>query len=274
MGLKRDLEGKLTYDSYLKTTELLSLQVEESDPKHHDEMLFIIIHQVYELWFKLIIHECHRAIEHLNADRPMMLLKSLKRIDAIMDTLIGQVDVLETMSPSEFAGFRERLNPASGFQSHQFRVVEFMLGIKNPSYIEFHKHRPEIVELLNRTMAAPSLYDHVLHYLKRNGWAIPDRVLTRDVSESYDSTEAVIDVIAQIYADPETHSDLYLLCESLVDIDEKLMLWRGRHVKMVERMIGNKMGTGGSSGAAYLRTTMVKRAFPELWDVRDRIGRY
>lgn len=274
MPLDSDLKHKLTYNSYLKIHELISLQQEESDPKQHDEMLFIIIHQAYELWFKQILHELDFVEKDIAAGDIFSVLKTLKRIHVIQGVLIHQVDILETMSPTDFAKFREVLNPASGFQSHQFRLFEYRCGLKNDMYLKFHEHEEATHAELKATLAKPSLYDLVLKLLAEKGYGIPKDVLERDVTQPYQSNEAIVDIVQTIYENPKEHGEFYSLFENMIELDEKVQLWRSRHVKMVERMIGMKMGTGGSSGAEYLRSTLPKQFFPELWDVRNRIGVY
>ena len=272
--LDSDLENKLTYDKYLKVDELLTLQKEMSNPVHHDEMLFIIIHQTYELWFKQILHELKGIVTNLRKSDLFPVLKSLDRISTIQKILIQQVDIIETLSPVEFAGFRDHLNPASGFQSHQFRLVEYFCGLKNDEYLKYHKHVPHVYSTLEKQLETPSLYDEVLSFLSREGFEIPKTVLERDVKKQYESNPDVLEVIKKVYFNTETHKDLYYLFEKLIEIDENFQLWRFRHVKMVERTIGLKMGTGGSAGAKYLKTTLPKCFFPELWDVRSEIGTY
>lgn len=274
MALDSDLKNKLTYNSYLKIPELISLQEEKSEEKHHDEMLFIIIHQAYELWFKQILHEMDAIVKHMQSDHLFFVLKSLNRIQRILDVLIQQVDILETMTPTEFAGFRSHLNPASGFQSHQFRLFEYRLGLKNDAYLKFHEHTPEIEELLRQALYEKSIYDHVLNFLKRKSFDIPQELLDRDLSKQHQANASILELVKEVYTDIEANSDLYYLFENLLEVDEKVQLWRNRHVKMVQRMIGNKMGTGGSAGAKYLQSTVSKSFFPELWDVRDLLGKY
>jgi len=272
--LDSDLEHKLTYDKYLKVDELLSLQEEQSQPAHHDEMLFIIIHQSYELWFKQILHEVRGIVRNIRKNEIFPVLKSLDRIITIERIMIQQVDVIETLSPVEFAGFRDSLNPASGFQSHQFRLFEYFCGLKNEDYLKFHKHVPHIVEKLEKQLAEPSLYDEVLHFLSRTGFPVPKEILERDVRTQYESHPEVLEIVKSVYMDIDTHKDIYYLFEKLIELDENVQLWRYRHVKMVQRTIGMKMGTGGSAGAQYLKTTLPKNFFPELWDVRTEIGTY
>jgi tryptophan 2,3-dioxygenase len=249
----------LTYGSYLKVPELLSLQEGRSAPEHHDEPLFIIIHQVYELWFKLILHELDSAVASLDADRVGEATRLLRRVVEVQRVLVAQVKVLETMRPQDFLGFRYLLNPASGFQSIQFREVEFALGLKDPGILDQLRSEAEEKARLTRRLAAPSLADAFDSLLRRRGHAS-------------DREDWRLDALVAVYEQPEPHAELLALAEVLVDIDESLSIWRAHHVQMVERMIGARRGTGGSEGVAYLRSTLPKRAFPDLWRVRTRIG--
>jgi tryptophan 2,3-dioxygenase len=250
---------RLTYGSYLGINELLALQRPLSEPAHHDELLFIVIHQVYELWFKQLLHELGAVIAALDADNLLHVAKFFRRIHTIQRLLEQQVDVLETMTPQEFNAFRDNLNPASGFQSVQFREMEFLCGIRNRDTLEhivLEEHqRARLLALLDE----PSLYDHVKALLARRGFAVA-------------TPEELIESYRLIYTDSERHYDLYLLLEDLIEFDERLLLWRGRHVRMVERMIGQRRGTGGSPGVSYLEATLRAKLFPELWDVRTRLG--
>lgn len=262
----------ITYGSYLKVRELLSLQQPLTKPEQHDETLFIVIHQVYELWFKQILHELDAAEAAIKNDQPMLFIRIAKRIGTIQSVLTHQVDVLETMTPVDFNRFREKLNPASGFQSMQFRVLEFRLGMKEAAYMKFHKNDAPATKALDAALAAPTIYDHFLAMLKRRGFAIPGEVLNRDVSQPYQSNDGVREAILKIYRESERHYDLYSTLEALIDLDEGILLWRYRHVAMVERMIGNRKGTGGSSGVKYLSHTLAKRFFPEIWEARNGLG--
>lgn len=262
----------VTYGSYLKVNELLGLQHPLTKPEQHDETLFIVIHQVYELWFKQILHELDAAEEALKNDQPMLFIRIAKRIGTIQSVLTHQVDVLETMTPVDFNRFREKLNPASGFQSMQFRVLEFRLGAKEAAYMKFHQHDAKATKELEAAILHPTVYDHFLAMLKRRGFAIPDAALKRDVRQPYQSIDGVRDAILKIYRESDRHYDLYSTLEALIDLDEGLLLWRYRHVAMVERMIGNRKGTGGSSGVKYLTHTLAKRFFPEIWEARNGLG--
>jgi tryptophan 2,3-dioxygenase len=271
MDLKVPNKEQLTYNSYLKIHDLLSLQKLQSDPPQHDEMLFIIIHQTYELWFKQIMHEFKKAVDYLDTDQTVLMLKALNRIYKIQDVLVEQIDILETMTPNEFNYFRDKLNPASGFQSHQFRLLEYKLGLRNPAYLKYYKEDEEARKLLEDELQRPSIYDHFLKYFKRKGLDVPESLLTRDVSQAYEASKELAIEFAKVYQNPVDQNELYEVLEVLMNIDEKLLLWRYRHVQMVRRVIGITMGTGGSMGVEYLKTTLDKRAFPEIWDCRQYI---
>ncbi len=261
-----DVTQALTYGRYLRIEELLALQRPRSD--EHDEMLFIVIHQVYELWFKELLHETDRVMALLAADEPHRAQHTLKRILTIMKVLVAQLDILETMTPLEFLTFRQRLEAASGFQSDQFRQLEFAVGLKSPAAIARFPEGSRARAALERRLAQPTLWDAFLQYLSREGWAVPDAHLHRDVAQAVEPSAEIQQMLIEIYrGDPKTLE----LCERLVDLDEGLQEWRYRHVKMVERTIGAKMGTGGSAGAAYLRTTLARPVFPDLWEIRAQL---
>lgn len=261
--------GGLSYGSYLKVNPLLALQQPVAKPEQHDEMLFIVIHQVYELWFKLALHEAVAAVTHIKADKPQICNKVLRRIVAVMNVLVGQIDVIETMTPVEFNTFRSLLNPASGFQSAQFRILESTLGCKNRGFLKFYEDADPLKKGLEEALNAPTLWDETLAFLSRQGLRMPEEVLGRDVTRNHEANPGVTSQLLKVYQEPERHFAAYQMLESLMDLDEKVGLWRYRHVLMVERMIGNVMGTGGSSGVKYLSSTLSKRFFPELWQVRD-----
>ena len=271
-GLIQPRRGMTTYGSYLKVDSLLALQQPLTEPSQHDELLFIIIHQVYELWFKQILHEVGLLAQSLQSDQLMVGLRAVKRIQTIQSVLTHQVDVLETMTPVDFNAFRDRLNPASGFQSLQFRLLEYVLGARDPGYLAFHRHDPEATSRLQAVMALPSLADEFVALLARRGFAIATAHLHRDWSMPYASHPDVLQAVLSIYRHASQHYDLYLILEALMDLDEGLVLWRQRHVTMVERMIGHRRGTGGSSGARYLSSTLGKRFFPEIWEARNWLG--
>jgi tryptophan 2,3-dioxygenase len=250
---------KLTYGSYLKIEELLALQRPQSVPEHHDELLFIIIHQVYELWFRQLLHEIEAAMRHLAADEVLKAQKNFRRVHAVQLILEQQVDVLETMTPQEFNAFRDLLNPASGFQSAQFREIEFLCGAVKTDYLSFLEPTEPERARLERRLAEPTLYDALKGLLARRGFAA-------------DSHDELLVTYRTIYEESDRYYDLYLLLEDFIEFDERFLLWRGRHVRMVERMIGMKPGTGGSLGVRYLETTLSKKFFPELWEVRTLLG--
>ena len=250
---------RLSYGSYLNVEGLLALQKPLSQPQHHDEMLFIIIHQVYELWFKQLLHEVDEVVRALDRDNVHRVAKHFRRIHAIQRILEQQVDVLETMTPQEFNQFRDHLNPASGFQSIQFRELEFACGIRRPDVLKYLELDDATRARLQRRLRAPSIYEHVKALLRRRGFDV-------------DSHDALVETFRQIYTDEGRFYDLHLLLEDLIEFDERLLLWRGRHVRMVERMIGRKKGTGGSAGVDYLARTLDDRMFPELWEVRTLLG--
>jgi tryptophan 2,3-dioxygenase len=243
----------VTYASYLKVDELLSLQQPRSEGPEHDEMLFIVIHQVYELWFKELLHEFDRVRRLLEDDEPHRAQHTLKRILTILKVMVAQLDILETMTPLEFISFRQRLEAASGFQSDQFRQIEFLLGVKSEPAIQRFPEGSRARVALERRYHEPTLWDAFLHYLSREG---------------YDVASDVQPILVDVYRKDTKNAEL---CERLVDLDEGLQEWRYRHAKMVERTIGAKPGTGGSSGAAYLRETVGRPIFPDLWAIRSQL---
>lgn len=258
----------LTYASYLKIDELLSLQHPLSDGPEHDEMLFIVIHQVYELWFKEVLHELDYVVKLLWADDLARAQHTMKRILTILKVLVAQLDILETMTPVEFLTFRERLEEASGFQSHQFRELEFALGAKSQWAISRYPAHEPALERLRQRYEEPTLWDAFLRCLEREGYAVPAELLERDVTQAIEPSPALQETLVEVYRKDPALSEL---CERLVDFDEGLQEWRYRHVKMVERTIGTKPGSGGSAGAEYLRKTLFKPAFPDLWGIRARL---
>jgi tryptophan 2,3-dioxygenase len=258
----------VTYGGYLKLDELLALQSPLSDGPEHDETLFIVVHQVYELWFKELLHE----LDYLNGkligkDIPRSL-HTLKRVLTILKVVVAQIDVLETMTPLEFLTFRSRLESGSGFQSWQFRELEFALGAKNPASVERYPAGTEARRRLEKRMAEPTVWDAFLQFLAGHGYRVPPELLSRDVTRPIELAPALHPVLIEVYRkDPMAAS----ICERMVDLDEGFQEWRYRHVKMVERTIGMKQGTGGSAGAAYLRTTLDKPFFPDLWAIRSEL---
>jgi tryptophan 2,3-dioxygenase len=258
----------VTYGSYLRIDELLSLQQPRSEGPEHDEMLFIVVHQVYELWFKELLHELDRVIRLLQDDEPHRAQHTLKRILTILKVLVAQLDILETMTPLEFLSFRARLDAASGFQSDQFRQIEFVLGVKTASAAARFPPGSRARAALDRRHAEPTLWDGFLRYLAREGYAIPPAHLVRDVSSPVEPSTEIQAILTTVYRTDPKNAEL---CERLVDLDEGFQEWRYRHVKMVERTIGTRMGTGGSTGAAYLRSTVGRNLFPDLWDIRSAL---
>ena len=258
----------VTYGSYLKVDELLSLQQPRSAGPEHDEMLFIVIHQVYELWFKEVLHEFDRVIAVLTADEPHRAQHTLKRILTILKVLVAQLDILETMTPLEFQSFRSRLDAASGFQSDQFRQIEFMLGLKTTQAVARFPEGSRARQALEQRATAPTVWDAFLRYLSREGYPVPAAQLARDLTAPIEADVAVQEILISIYRRDTKNAEL---CERLVDLDEGFQEWRYRHVKMVERTIGGKRGTGGSSGAEYLRSTVGRNLFPDLWEIRGRL---
>ncbi len=256
---------ELTYGRYLRLDELLSLQTPRSQPVEHDELLFIVIHQVYELWFKEVLHELDELVTSLHDDRPALGGHRLKRVLKILKTLVAQLDVLETMTPLEFGSFRSFLATSSGFQSAQFRELEYLLGLKDPAHLERFAGNPRELAELTARYRAPSLWDAFVGWLARQGWPIPPAVLTRDVTRPVEADAGVEQALLAVY---RAGGEAAQLCESLTDLDEGFQEWRYRHVMMVHRTIGTKSGTGGSGGVAYLRTTLFHPAFPDLWAVR------
>lgn len=261
-------DDALTYSSYLAIDELLALQRPRSAGPEHDEMLFIVIHQVYELWFKQVLHEIDHVIVLLDAGDTYRAQHSLKRVLTILKVMVAQLDILETMTPLEFQSFRERLDAASGFQSDQFRQLEFVLGLKSLGAIERFAAGSRAHTALVSRHAQPTLWDAFLRYLSREGHAVPQDQLTRDVTLRIEPSVALQTVLTDLYRRDPKHVDM---CERLVDLDEGLQEWRYRHVKMVQRTIGTRMGTGGSSGAQYLAAKLMQPIFPDLWAIRAQL---
>ncbi len=261
-------EPAVTYSSYLALDELLALQRPRSNGPEHDELLFIVIHQVYELWFKQLLHEIDHVSVLLDADDLHRAQHTLKRILTILKVAVAQLDILETMTPLEFQSFRERLEAASGFQSDQFRQLEFALGQKSPTSIDRFLSGSRAHDALRARFAQPTLWDAVLRYLARAGYAIPAASLARDVTAPIEPSNELQNVLIDLYRHDPKHAEV---CERLVDLDEGLQEWRYRHVKMVERTIGTKRGTGGSSGTQYLHTTLMQPMFPDLWAIRAQL---
>ena len=255
----------VTYGSYLEVDRLLDLQRPRSEGPEHDEILFIVIHQVYELWFKELLHEFDRVMDLMRSDQGAKAQHTLKRILTILKVLVAQVDILETMTPLEFLTFRNRLAAASGFQSDQFRQIEFVLGRKSRPAIDRFGAGTRARTALEKRWQEPTLWDAFLQYLQREGYKVPTAQLSRDVTAKIEPSPDLQQVLIDVYRKDPKNSELL---ERLVDLDEGIQEWRYRHVKMVERTIGVKPGTGGSSGAEYLRTTIGDAAFPDLWAIR------
>ncbi|HYB95535.1 MAG TPA: tryptophan 2,3-dioxygenase family protein [Vicinamibacterales bacterium] len=261
-------DHSITYGSYLAVDELLALQRPRSEGPEHDEMLFIVIHQVYELWFKQVLHEVDHVIELLGARDAHRAQHTLKRILTILKVLVAQLDILETMTPLEFQSFRARLEAASGFQSDQFRQLEFVLGNKSRAAIERFAAGSRARRALEQRFERETLWDAFLKYLSREGYAIPPASLSRDVTARIEPSPELQQTLIDLYRTDPKHVEM---CERLVDLDEGLQEWRYRHVKMVQRTIGAKVGTGGSSGAQYLAATLMTPVFPDLWEIRSRL---
>jgi tryptophan 2,3-dioxygenase len=263
-GIVTDFSGKLAYADYLSLEKLLEQQRPRSEPPHHDELLFIIQHQVAELWIKLILHELSAAIRQLQEDRIPSCLKILTRVKLIQVQLFDQWAVLETLTPSEYMEFRGALGNASGFQSYQYRKLEFLLGNKNREAMQVFQHDEKVYNDLRQALESPSLYDEFIRYLFRRGYKIPHECWERDWPAPYVRNEALVEVFREVYRDPKQRWETYEMCEKLVDVEEFFQLWRFRHLKTVERIIGFRRGTGGSSGAAFLRQALDQTFFPEL----------
>lgn len=270
-GVHTDLADRMTYTGYLQLDKLLDCQQTLSSPPHHDEMLFIIQHQTSELWLKLVIHEMKAATALIREDKLDGSFKILSRVKHIQAQLLHQWDVLATLTPSEYTQFRDVLGSSSGFQSVQYRLVEFLMGNKDKRMIEVHRHDPDAVAALEETISTPSIYDEFIRHLDRRGLSIPDEVLDRDVTTPHEMHPSVLEALKTVYQNHEKYWDTYELAEKLVDIEEQFAHWRFRHMKVVERIIGYKMGTGGSSGVNFLRKMIDHRFFPELWEVRTHL---
>lgn len=267
-----DFREKLSYGSYLQLDTLLSAQQPLSDPAHHDEMLFIIQHQTTELWLKLTLHELRKAREELRADRLGGALKCVARVKKIQEVLTEQWAVLATLTPSEYAQFRGTLGNSSGFQSVQYRAVEFALGNKNARMLKVFESDAEDHAMLTAELNESTLYDELLRLMARRGLPVPAAVLDRDVTQAYEMNEDLIEVILTIYSDPKQYWDLYEACEEFVDLEDNFQFWRFRHMRVVARTIGMKTGTGGSSGVGFLQRALELTFFPELFAVRTRIS--
>jgi len=271
-GIERDFKDQMSYGDYLRLDLLLAAQQPQSDPPQHDELLFIVQHQTSELWLKLMVHELRSARDLLRTDELAPALKRLARVKHVQHVLTDQWSVLATMTPSEYALIRPFLATSSGFQSAQYREVEFLLGNKNADMVRVFSHEPSAQAELERLLHEPSLYDEFLAYLARRGYAVPADVLSRDWSQPYRLHPELVDTFAAVYAAPEQHWGVYETCEELVDLEDNFQEWRFRHLQVVQRTIGHKTGTGGSSGVDFLRRALDLTFFPELYEVRTRIG--
>lgn len=264
-----DFKNNMTYGEYLKLDQILSSQHRLSD--HHDEMLFIVIHQVSELWMKLILHEIRAAIQHIEEDNLDPAFKMLARVSKIQSQIIYAWDVLSTLTPAEYMEFREKLGQASGFQSYQYRMIEFALGYKSDHILKIYEKDPELLKELKEAYQAPSLYDVAIKQLAKAGFDINPELLDRDYSKPYKGDPSVEKAWLAVYQDVEKYWNLYQLAEKLIDIEDWIQQWRFRHMKTVERIIGHKTGTGGSSGVAYLKKVLDHCFFPELWNIRTKL---
>ncbi|WP_136056878.1 tryptophan 2,3-dioxygenase family protein [Microbacterium sp. K24] len=271
-GIVTDLTGKMTYGSYLALDQLLTAQHPVSDPEHHDEMLFIIQHQTTELWLKQLLHELSSARQLLASDDLREALKRVARVKKIQDVMTQQWGILATLTPTEYAQFRGSLGNSSGFQSVQYRAVEFALGNKNEKMLQVFRDHPANLALLTAEWEKPTLYDEFLRYASRRGLPVPASILERDVRQPYRETPELVPAIREIYQNHQENWDLYEACEDLVDLEDNFQFWRFRHLKTVARTIGMKVGTGGSSGVGFLQRALDLTFFPELYTVRTEIG--
>ena len=259
----------MTYARYLALDELLSCQKPQSD--EDDEMLFIIIHQTKELWLKQIIRELYLAKSQIMEDRLVPAYKALARVSRIQAVMTLSWDVLSTMTPSDYTRFRHVLGPSSGFQSDQFRTVEYLLGLKDRAFLQYQEDRPEARAAMEKALNAPSLWDDAIAALSRAGFSLSPNLLSRDWSKPHQPSPDVEAAFLTVYREPERYWELYQLAEKLVDLDDAMAAWRHKHALTVERIIGAKRGTGGTAGVSYLQATVSKRAFPELWSLRTAL---
>jgi len=271
-SIHSNLDRDSDYTAYLQLDSLLNAQIPLSDPPHHDEMLFIIQHQVTELWIKLIIHEIDAAMNSIRNDELSPAVKNLARVKHIQNQAYNQWTVLDTLTPSEYAEFRDVFATASGFQSPQYRLLEFTLGNKSRSIMKFYEHQTTWHARLQSALEAPSLFEEFLRYLARKGLPIPSTSVERDFSEIREEQAAVVAVLKKIYDNPDRFWSEYEMCEALMDIGNNFQFWRFHHMKTVERIIGHKKGSGGSSGVSFLKKALDLEFFPELISVRTEIG--
>jgi tryptophan 2,3-dioxygenase len=271
-GIVKDFSSRMSYASYLQLPVLLSAQQPVSQPEHHDELLFIIQHQTTELWLKLVLHELRSAAAWLRQDDLGSALKAIARVKHIQKTLTEQWSVLATLTPTEYSQFRGFLGNASGFQSSQYRAVEFILGNKNAKMLPVFESDPESRTMLEELLNAPSIYDEFLAYLDRHGYDVPRSVLDRDVTQAHEFAPELLPLFKHIYEHAADNWAAYEACEELVDLEDNFQLWRFRHLRTVQRTIGMKTGTGGSSGVSFLKKALDLTFFPELFAVRTEIG--
>ncbi|MEX1265723.1 MAG: tryptophan 2,3-dioxygenase family protein [Woeseia sp.] len=271
-SIHTNVERDSDYTAYLQLDKLLDAQAPLSDPPHHDEMLFIIQHQVAELWIKLAVHEIEAAMDNLRADKLQPAVKQLARVKHIQNQMYNQWVVLDTLTPSEYAQFRNVFGRASGFQSPQYRLLEFLLGNKSRDVMRVYAQQPEWHERLQQALASPALYDEFLAHLARDGLPVPRAALERDFSKPRDEDPNVVELLKGIYEAPSANWGHYEMCEALMDVANNFQFWRFHHMKTVERIIGHKSGTGGSSGVSFLKRVLDVELFPELISVRTRIG--
>ncbi|WP_243292615.1 tryptophan 2,3-dioxygenase [Bacillus sp. FJAT-47783] len=268
-GIQTDFKNRMTYGEYLSLDKILSGQNRLSD--HHDEMLFIIIHQVSELWMKQILHELREAIQRIEKDDLDPAFKMLARVSKIQSQIISAWDVLSTLTPSEYMEFRDKLGQASGFQSYQYRMIEFALGYKSEHVLKIYEKDAKLLKELQKAYEAPSIYDVAIKQLAKAGFDIPKEFIERDYTKPYKGHPSIESAWLSVYKDVEKYWSLYQLAEKLIDIEDWIQQWRFRHMKTVERIIGHKMGTGGSSGVTYLKKVLDHSFFPELWDIRTKL---
>jgi tryptophan 2,3-dioxygenase len=268
-GARLDFSSAMSYGDYLQLDAILSAQHPRSPD--HNEMLFIVQHQTSELWMKLMLHELKAAVAKVHQDALPEAFKMLARVSRIMEQLVHAWDVLATMTPPEYSAIRPYLSSSSGFQSYQYRQIEFLMGNKNAAMLRPHAHRADLLAQVEQAWQAPSLYDEVLRLMARRGLPVPDSHTERDWTQPYSASEGVQQAWLEVYRDPKAHWDLYQMGEELVDMEDAFRLWRFRHVTTVERVIGFKRGTGGTSGVAYLRKMLDTVLFPELWALRTEL---
>lgn len=271
-SIHTNLERDSDYTAYLRLDKLLDAQEPLSDPPHHDEMLFIIQHQVTELWIKLVVHEIEAAMDNIRRDDLPPAVKQLARVKHVQNQMYNQWMVLDTLTPSEYAQFRQVFGRASGFQSPQYRLLEFLLGNKSRSVLKAYAQQPEWHERLKAALAAPAVFDEFLAYLARQGMPVPEAALKRDFSKTRETDPGVVAVLRQIYESPRENWSNYEMCEALMDVSNNFQFWRFHHMKTVERIIGHKTGSGGSSGVQFLKKALEIEFFPELIEVRTGIG--